>query len=207
MNTPSVDQSIDVFQTSWLLIFDNVCDSVELEPYIPHGSNGTVVLTTRDLGLARQLSRPPERFAVPLFTVQESSQFLLDLVLNHSDEQASAEDARAAVQIAASLGWLPLALHLVGSHIAYVHSSLSVYLPKNGKTIRQFVFAENTTYPVSYTSPISTTWTLRLDMLPSASQLLADMVAFLDADGVPLYLFEARPWEDMLVKTAEILWN
>ena len=191
------DLSVEASPMNWLLVFDNVNDLKEVEPFLPYGSNGTIILTTRDLEVARQLSRPAERFEVPLFTKQESHQFLLDLVLNNCDEVPTSGDLRAAEQIASSLGWLPLALQLVGSRIAYVNSSLSRFVEENGERMHQIVFAEQTKSLSFYTSPVNTTWTLRLDSLPSESQLLADIVAFLDADGVPPYLFEERSWEEM----------
>lgn len=184
---------------AWLLIFDNVCDPSELELFIPYGACGTIIMTTRDIEVARALSSPEERMEMLPFAREESIEFLLRLVRNHQGEQPSTKDITAANTISDGLGDLPLALNMIGSYIAYYHSNLANFQQEHTGIMHQYVFECDTKHPEHYQSPIDLTWTAGLSSLSYESQLLAAMVAFLDPDGVPAHLFEERPREDMYV--------
>ncbi|PVF94427.1 hypothetical protein CPB86DRAFT_833403 [Serendipita vermifera] len=107
----------------WLMIADNVDDpSVNLTPLIPKARYGHVIITSRDptrLGLADQGNR---------HRVGElEQQAAIELLLWLSSYPANSSNEILAVDIAAELGYHPLALSHAGAYIA-IHGGMSSYL-------------------------------------------------------------------------------
>ncbi|KAI9052702.1 hypothetical protein LZ554_002979 [Drepanopeziza brunnea f. sp. 'monogermtubi'] len=185
----------------WLMIFDNVDDHSILRPYWPSGSNGSVIVTTRDVKLARQYSKPPGRMELGPFSDSEAQKFLLSIIQIGNPEQVLPQqrleiDLPCAATITHALGNLPLAIHLVGSYIATNGRSLLSFLGDN-PTFEIDLISDDELRLMSeqdYERSIETTWTLQLASVTPQTQLLMDLIALFDADGAPTTLFQAH-WQ------------
>jgi tetratricopeptide (TPR) repeat protein len=112
----------------WLLILDNADDLGLAKEFLPRGSQGHVLLTTR----ARALGGVAERIPLPEMKPEEGALLLLrraglvgqDGSLGDADERERSK----TVEISEELGGLPLALDQAGAFIEETPSSLSEYL-------------------------------------------------------------------------------
>jgi hypothetical protein len=107
----------------WLMIIDNVDDpSIDLFPFIPRARNCHVIITTRDstrLGLANSRNR---------HVVGElDEKASIELLLRLSSYPSNDTNKIVALQIAAELGHLPLALVHASVYIS-IHGGLSSYI-------------------------------------------------------------------------------
>ena len=88
----------------WLLIVDDVPDPALVTPMLPEG-NGHVLITSRS-----PFSQPGgKNFAVPVLGAYAATEFLL--------QRTGATDSANAGRVAATLGFLPLALELAGAFV------------------------------------------------------------------------------------------
>ncbi|HEY0734282.1 MAG TPA: FxSxx-COOH system tetratricopeptide repeat protein [Herpetosiphonaceae bacterium] len=168
----------------WLLIFDNVTEPKDLDPYRPHGSGGQILITSR-YAAWRAKVQPLE---VEELDRAESIKFLL--------KRTGKTDEASANKLAESLGDLPLALEHAGAYVDATGIALSDYLElfENYQT-QLFDESEPEDYPVSITK----TWDLAFQQVQQSSPAAVDLLnlcAFLAPDDIPL---------DMIKEGAEFL--
>ncbi len=114
--------------SGWLLIFDNADDLAMVQDYLPTGSTGHILLTTRAQamsGLARKIeldTMSPHEGATLL--LRRASLIAPDATL----ESASPADRALAIDIVRAMDGLPLALDQAGAYIEETSESLSTYL-------------------------------------------------------------------------------
>ena len=181
------------------MIFDNVEDPKTLELYLPYGSIGSLIFTTRNLGIARLLTKLSHRIQVPLLTQFQAQNFLLNLVQNSISEPLPATDQAAAQQITEAVGCLPLAIEMIGRFVASTAMTLGSFVTSYRDFDYRFLFGDGIhDFGVQeYERSINTTWTVGLPHISDQSRMLMEMIAFLDPDGIPLSLFEAKDKADM----------
>lgn len=77
--------------------------------------------------------------------------------------------------------------------------TLSRFVETNKDFEREFIFNEAPHHwdEQEYQQSINTTWTLKLQSTTDSARLLMDMLAFLDADGVPSVLFSPKAASDL----------
>src|ERR1700680_108057 len=113
---------------AWLLIFDNADDLPLVEDFLPTGSRGHLLLTTR----AHAPGTLANGLEVEQMDIQEGMLLLLlrARVLQPGDalEQANAADRACAEAIAQEMDGLPLALDQAGAYIEETQCSLTGYL-------------------------------------------------------------------------------
>ena len=101
-----------------LLVFDNVTDVGALRPFVPSAGKAQVVVTSTLAGAAR-LGKP---LPVGVFSAEEALAFLAD--------RARPDDQDGARELAAELGYLPLALAQAAAVIAAQWLTYQVYLER-----------------------------------------------------------------------------
>ncbi|HZU70792.1 MAG TPA: helix-turn-helix domain-containing protein [Ktedonobacteraceae bacterium] len=175
---------------NWLLILDNMDDLSILQDFIPPGSRGAILLTTRTQSTRTFAHRinleqmEPDEGA--LLLLRRSVRIECDASL----EDASSADRSIAREISRMMGGLPLALDQAGAYIEETACSLSDYLERYQKrrpallSLRDFRGGVSTTHPQSVTA----TFTHALESVeranPAAVELLR-LCAFLQPDAIP----------------------
>ncbi|HET9169027.1 MAG TPA: FxSxx-COOH system tetratricopeptide repeat protein [Actinospica sp.] len=155
----------------WLLIYDNATDPSALRPFLPSGSSGHVLITSRNQAWAQQ--------AVPLevdvFTRQESVEHLTRTVPGLQEPEAE--------QIADLVGDLPLAVESAGAWLASTGHPVSQYIDRLRDQITEVLATPPSDYPVS----VAATWNIAMEELerrrPAAAWLL-ELCAFMNPDGI-----------------------
>ena len=160
--------------TGWLLVFDNAVESAALRPYLPRGTGGHVLITSRN-PLWRGGASP---LPVRVFERTDAVTFLL--------HRTGDTDAAAARTLAERLGDLPLALEQAGAYIDATGISLTAYLQRF-TTSRQELLRRGTP-ATEYPDTVATTWEIAMQRVqheqPAAADLL-HLCAFLAPDDIP----------------------
>ena len=162
-------------RTEWLLVFDNAPNPNAIESYIPHGSAGHVVVTSRYSAWGR-LARP---LPVRVWQPRESVDFLL--------RRTGHEDEAAAGQLAEELGYLPLALEQAAAYIEHAARSLAGYLGLFRE--RKLALFQNGTSGSDETVTVATTWDMSFEQARKDSSAAVDLLrlcAFLGPDDIPM---------------------
>ena len=162
-------------RTGWLLVFDNAPNPNAIEFYLPHGSAGHVVVTSRYAawgGVARPLP-------VKVWEPRESVEFLL--------KRTGHEDEAAAGQLAEELGYLPLALEQAAAYIEHAGRALAAYLALFRE--RKLALFQPGTSGSDEEATVATTWDISFEQARKDSSAAADLLrlcAFLGPDDIPM---------------------
>jgi class 3 adenylate cyclase/tetratricopeptide (TPR) repeat protein len=189
----------------WLLVLDNAgapdvatgldAPLARLVDLLPRMPPGQVLVTSRDASWEQHASLAE----LEVFTPEEAMAFLL--------ARSGTADAQAAGQIAALLGWLPLALEQAGAYVREMRLPLAGYLDR----LRRFpalTIGKGHPRDRNPADTVATTWQVSLDRVrpvPGAVGLL-EMCAFLAPEEIDRELFsqhlDALP-EDLTVLAAD----
>ncbi len=173
--------------TNWLLILDNADNLETVHDFLPTGSNGHIILTTRasaTRGIAALLE-------VDKMDKEEGMLLLLRCakVLNPEEpiEHATPEQQTNAKAIVDGLDSLPLALDQAGAFIEETGCNLTEYLAFY-QVHRKELLRRRGTLSIDYPESVATTWSLSFQQVeqanPSAAGLL-QLFAFLNSDAIP----------------------
>ena len=99
----------------WLLVFDNAPDRASVAAFVPSAGPGRVLVTSRN-----QIWPPGQVLEVPVLDRQVAAEFLT--------ARTGDADRRAAVELAAELGGLPLALEQAGAYMQASGRAIVEYL-------------------------------------------------------------------------------
>jgi hypothetical protein len=169
----------------WLLIFDNAEGPEEIRPYLPTGSSGDVVITSR---------RPDWRsIAAPLSVGTLSAEDAVEFLHRRSGQ----EDESASRELVEELGWLPLAIEQAAAYIDEHGRSISEYLDLFRKHWQE-ILRRGQSSP-DYPNSVKTTWELSFAKVREQSPAGADLLklcAFLAPDDIPLDII--RDGKEML---------
>jgi len=167
-------------QPHWLLIFDNARDIATVRDYLPQGTTGHVLLTSRNpnwLGMATPVP-------VPMLAPLEAVAFLM--------KRTGQPDGDAAAALAEELGYLPLALEQAGAYVEATGRPLGEYLELYRYHHLQVL--ERGTPSTDYPDTVRTTWLLSFEQVretvPSGADLL-NLCAFLAPDALPCDVISA----------------
>lgn len=172
--------------SGWLLIMDNVEDRREVQRFVPERDDGDILITSREpvfqeLGIARALD-------VCDLDSTEAVRFLLARTGRESDERGERD---AATELAAELGYLPLALEQAAAYIAETDAAFSDYLGAFRK--RRVTLLEKAGGLVSRDT-VAVTWAANFAAVEAISPAAADVLrvsAFLAPEAIPFELFSA----------------
>jgi NB-ARC domain-containing protein/tetratricopeptide repeat protein len=176
----------------WLVVLDDVQSPGDLrELWPPSSQTGLVVVTTRrqDAALRGHGRRLVE---VGAFTVAEAHAHLAAVLA----ERTSLLDG--AAELAAELGFLPLALAQAAAYMLDRNLSCAAYLDRLTDRRRSLatVLPEQEALPDTYRATVAATWSIsvehadRLEPVGVAGPLL-EVASLLDANGIPTELFGA----------------
>lgn len=159
----------------WLLIFDNAVDAESVRDYLPRGSAGHIIITSRSpnwMGMAK---------AFPVKTLPSAE--AVELLLKRTGHQ----DETTAKRLADALGCLPLALEQAGAYIETRGCTMAHYLELFEK--RQYELLQRGKPSTEYPDTVATTWSLSFQNIesenPAAAELLR-LCAFFAPDDIPL---------------------
>jgi tetratricopeptide (TPR) repeat protein/nucleoside phosphorylase len=165
----------------WLLIFDNVDEPSMVEPYLPRGGNGSILLTTR----AHAVGSLATSVEVETMGFVEGTHLLLRRAQRF--ERASDEEVNQAGNIVVVLDHFPLALDQAGAYIEETQCSFEDYLALY-RTHRQALLAQRGKEATNYPHAVATTWSLSFQKVqqksPAAAELL-ELCSFLAPDRIP----------------------
>ncbi|KAL9049311.1 MAG: hypothetical protein Q9162_007284 [Coniocarpon cinnabarinum] len=168
--------------SEWLLVLDNAAAANVLTHLLPETEHGSVLFTTRDFNLARDLAS--HSINVKPFDIDNAAIMLLRAVGLPSETESA--NFQAAVNIAEALGGLPLAVAQMGGFIAQRKLPLSDFLPLYKRNAGKIDARKINT--IDYEQTLSTVWQISFDKLEGDSKSLLKLLAFFDPDGVKALL-------------------
>ena len=158
----------------WLLVFDNARKSEEVQPYLPQGGSGHVIITSRNpnwRGVGSTLH-------VEEMDMPKAVEFLL--------KRTGQRDEEAANALAEELGRLPLALEQAGAYMDVTGTSLRDYL-RLFRLRRQDLWAEEGRL-LGDKETVTTTWSLSIENVEKEVLEAVDLLrlcAYLAPDDIP----------------------
>ena len=187
----SVHGTLAAFSEQWLLIFDNAPDQAAVLRFLPPAGRGRVLVTSRNPNWpAGQV------LDVPVLDTEAAAGFLMERTGDH--------DKKAAAELAAELGGLPLALEQAGAYIQVPGGALTSYL-YSFRQRRPDMLARGK--GTGNDSTVATTWELAFRQLEqSATQAtgLLRLLAFCAPEAFPLGLLLQRK-RGRINRTAKVL--
>jgi tetratricopeptide (TPR) repeat protein len=181
-------------RSSWLMVYDNAINPLDLQKYLPASRLGGHVIIT-----SRQLNWPSyivvDGIELSPFTEDEAISFLRHKVrgLALSDgrtQLTNEEDARRASearQLAAELGHLPIAIDHAAAYLAETDQSVDEYLIRFAENAHQLLSEQ----PGDSDPPahISGTWAMSTTLLTQDAEHLFNLCAFFSPEPIAAELF------------------
>ncbi|MEM1426866.1 MAG: NB-ARC domain-containing protein [Cyanobacteria bacterium P01_H01_bin.130] len=178
--------------SGWLLVLDNADQPDFVADYLPRQGQGHVLITSRrqdlqQLGVVQPLS-------LNTLDPGEAVAFLL----RRTGRDSGAVELQAVEELAAELGYLPLALEQAAAYMVTTGAGFGDYLGSyRGRRLELLDRAG----PMlgEYRDPIATTWNINFQAVEEASIAAADLLrlsAFLHPDSIPY---------DLIVSGVELL--
>ncbi len=166
----------------WIVVFDDVSDFAVLDGLWPAGSSGRVLVTChpslRAADLAQLSALRPQVCRIDAFSPREALSYLAIRLPSDVDTRVQ------AVDLAADLGYLPLAMDLAASTMVGASMSCRDYRVRFAERRPELAL------PAGGVSPVEVAWTLALDeadLLGPAglARAVLVLVALLPEGGVP----------------------
>jgi tetratricopeptide (TPR) repeat protein len=164
----------------WLLIFDNATDSKSVRDYIPQGSAGHILVTSRNAnwrGLMKSLT-------VQKMKADDAIAFLL--------KRTGQTDETSARELAKELDYLPLALEQAAAFIDASSCTISHYVTLF--RTRQQEMLKRGEVSTDYPATVSTTWEMafqQVEQKSPAAAALMKLCAFFAPDDISLEMITA----------------
>ena len=178
----------------WLVVLDDVADSVDLEglwpPVSPHGRT---LITTRRRDAAFTLDGRT-RIEVGLFTPEEAVACLHAVLAGHG----RTEPAHRLAALAQDLGRLPLALSQAAAFMIDADLTCAEYRTLLADRTRTLADASPQPLPPGHTREMAAAWDLSIQradrMRPAGlARPLLHLAALLDPNGIPAAVLTAPP--------------
>lgn len=178
---------------AWLLVLDNV-DSEDrrelLDEYLPETGKGAVLLTSKDLLLAKRF-RGDEVGVLDKQSAVDLIFVLLEREGATFNVTRSKENEQHAAQIVARIGYLPLAIEGAASLILNESCPLRDFLKSysNREMIEDVEqLPHEASHKSDYPHSLMTVWDMSLERLKPDERKLFNLLAFMDPHGIPLSL-------------------
>ncbi len=174
---------------SWLLVYDNATQPLDLQPYLPACvPGGHVIVTSRLRNWPGYIEADGVHLAP--FTEDEAVTFLRrrvpGLALHHGLPRE--EDARRtdeARRLAAALGHLPIAAEHAGAYLAETRQSVGEYLDRFAENAHRLLSEQ----PADFPAPVSATWAVSTTLLSADAVHLFNACAFFSPEPIAAELF------------------
>lgn len=177
--------------SSWLLVFDNAANPLDLQKYMPASRpEGHIIIT------ARQPNWPSSIVAdtIPIapFTVAESVSFLRRTVPSLADGSGltAAEDTRRiseATRLATTLGHLPIAVEHAAAYLKETGQSVAEYLARFIENAHELLSEQPTDSDLP--APVSGTWAMSTTLLTTDAEHLFNLCSFFSPEPIATELF------------------
>jgi NB-ARC domain/Tetratricopeptide repeat len=181
-------------RSSWLLVYDNAVDPLELQKYLPaNRPAGHIIITSRQLNWPSYIVA--DGIELLPFTDEEAVSFLRGKVPSLSERDGrkqlnQEEDARRAAEarrLAAQLGHLPIAIDHAAAYLAETTLSVDEYLTRFAENAHQLL-SEQPGDP-DLPAHISGTWAMSITLLTPDAEHLFDLCAFFSPEPIAVELF------------------
>jgi tetratricopeptide (TPR) repeat protein len=181
-------------RTSWLLVYDNAVNPLDLQRYMPVGRpGGHIVITSRQLNWPSYISA--DGIGLSPFTEKEAVSFLRRRVHGlalSSMRQAltTEEDARRADEagrLAAELGHLPIALDHAAAYLAETGRSVDEYITRFTENAHQLLSEQ--LWESDLPAHVSGTWAMSTTLLTPDAEHLFNLCAFFSPEPIAADLF------------------
>ena len=181
-------------RSSWLMVYDNAVNPLDLQKYLPASRPGCHIIIT-----SRQLNWPSyivvDGIELSPFTGEEAISFLRRKVpglaaRDGRKQLTQEEDARRASearQLAAELGHLPIAIDHAAAYLAETAQSVDEYLTRFAENAHQLLNEQ----PGDSDLPahISGTWAMSTTLLTPDAEHLFNLCAFFSPEPIAAELF------------------
>ncbi|MCP4678560.1 MAG: hypothetical protein GY854_24225 [Deltaproteobacteria bacterium] len=166
--------------SNWLLIADNVDAPADIARIVPPSRGGGMLLTSRHPHWRGQFREIP----LEAFSPDDSVSYLLTA--------SGSQERKAAREVAAALGYLPLALAHAAAYIQQTGTTLAQYLELL-VIDRPRLFSAQGSIP-NYDLSVAKALTLNFESLAEIPEalLFLQVIAFLGPDGIPLSMFSGQ---------------
>ncbi|KAG9105163.1 hypothetical protein FRC07_009550 [Ceratobasidium sp. 392] len=187
-------QWLEVSSKSWLLVFDNADDpDLGLPRFIPGGSRGSVLITTR-LRTLVMLGRPhgsESECVVGGMNAEDALELLLRKA-RMQNESLPKEEVEAAIELVQDLGYLALAIVHAGAYIWCSKTSVVKYR-KQCLEQTQTALEKYSKLPGNieeYEKTVYTTWVMSYERLKPQAQQVLGLMAYLHRGGITEEIFQ-----------------
>jgi tetratricopeptide (TPR) repeat protein len=183
---------------SWLLVFDNAANPLDLQKYIPESQpTGHVLITARPPDWPSYILADSIR--VPPFTDAESVSFLRRTVpsLAEGSGVSAAEDLRRideAKRLATTLGHLPIAVEHAAAYLTETGQSVEEYLVRFTENAHQLLSLQLTDSDLP--APVSGTWAMSITLLTPDAEHLFNLCSFFSPEPISVQLL-LQPTDDI----------
>jgi tetratricopeptide (TPR) repeat protein len=173
-------------RSSWLLVFDNAANPLDLQKYIPASRpEGHVIITARQPNWSGYIAA--DSIEVSPFTEEESVSFLRRTVPSLADDNGlgAAEGARRASearQLATTLGYLPIAVEHAAAYLRETGQSVEDYLVRFRENAHRLLSEQ----PVDsdLPAPVSGTWAMSITLLSADAEHLFSLCSFFSPEPI-----------------------
>jgi len=174
----SVHGMLAAYPREWLLVFDNTPDRASVAAFLPPGGRGRVIITSQNPNWP-----PGQALDVPVLDTEVAAAFLVN--------RTGDLDQRAATDLAAELGGLPLALEQAAAYIQATGISLGAYLSLFGDRRADLLArGEAAGHPADVAATLGLALSRLVGKAPAAAGL-AWLLACLAPEPVPVALLLA----------------
>ena len=173
-------------EPGYLLILDNADDPTLVKNYLPLEPKGHVLLTSRASNF--DVLRIKKPIVLPVLTPGEVREFLIKRT--GREEALDPTERDAARDLAAELGYLPLALEQAAAYMVEHEELFSIYLAAY-RALRLKLLEKMGPVAGDYPETVRTTWKRSFDAVAVASPAsiaLLRLSAFLAPDAIPYEL-------------------
>ncbi len=173
---------------SWLLVYDNAAQPLELHRYLPRcPPGGHIVITSRVRYWPGYMG--VDGVEVPAFSEQEAIGFLRRRVpaLGAGEEPGGRDDepsGREAGRLAAALDLLPIAIEQAAAYLAETGRGIDEYLTSFGEHASR-LSAQLPDFPAA----VSGSWAMSAGLLTADAEHLVNLCAFFSPEPIAAELF------------------
>lgn len=174
---------------SWLLVYDNAAQPLDLQRYLPTSlPGGHIIITSRVQNWPGYIQA--DSIDVAPFTEDEAISFLRRRVpaLQPQKKLPEDEDAQRSAEarrLASALGHLPIATEHAAAYLAETGHSVDDYLTRFNENAHRLLSEQTSDFP----APVSATWAMSTALLTADADHLFNLCAFFSPEPIAAELF------------------
>jgi hypothetical protein len=172
-----------------LLVFDDLDDLELVKPYWPTEDPKPFVLATSRRRELSELQRM-HRLELDVWMPSEALAFLRKRTERSRPDDA---DEAAAAQLAAEVGYLPLALEQAGAYLAADKATSFAEYRDTYARARLKLLENQKPVAGDYQRSVATTWKVSMERAPAAARELLAALSHLSPNGIPFELVTCAP--------------